>query len=73
MLTVESLVSLIFLPMSLFIHSACLESPPELRPGTTRGIVIKLLGNRIVYFKAVLTLLEFFVNTRIRTSNRLFS
>ena len=37
--TVEPVVSPNFLPMSLFIHVASLESLPELIAGTTRGMV----------------------------------
>jgi hypothetical protein len=37
--TVESLLSPIFLPISLFIHSDVLSLPPELIPGTTRGML----------------------------------
>ena len=38
--TVESVVSAIFLPISLFIQSDCWLSPLELMPGTTRGIAM---------------------------------
>lgn len=38
--TVESEVeSLSFLPTSLLVHSDCWLLPPELMPGTTRGMV----------------------------------
>lgn len=41
-LTISSLVSPIFLPANLFIHSVVLSPSLDMRPGTTRGMVVLL-------------------------------